>query len=156
MPHDERRGTHAQRRTNNDQRTRSIAVFTYGTLRANGVASELLDGCERLREATVRGTLFDIDGRFPALMLYGSHTVHGEIWRCPPDRLLELDAYEAVAEGLFRRVGVEVDGVGCWTYVAGPGLAARLRPEHCITRGRWPDSGARTHDRAHDGARGTT
>lgn len=116
---------------------RTAHLFVYGTLMADGGRAELLEGCERVRAASIPATLFDIDGRFPALMLYGTRPVHGELWRCPVERIHRLDEYEAVADGLFRRVGVEVEGIGSWTWVAGPKLAHRLEPERIITSGSW-------------------
>ena len=66
------------------------------------------------------GVLYDIDGTYPAMILYGDTPVRGEVWQCPTSVLLPLDEYEGVSEGLFRRTGVEVkmsDGTvkGCWT-----------------------------------------
>jgi len=112
-------------------------LFVYGTLRADGVAAELLAQAGYIRSAAVPGTLYDIDGAYPALMLYGSTPVRGEIWHCPPDLLAQLDAYESVQHGLFRRVGVEVAGLPCWTYVAGPALASKLTPERRVDAGDW-------------------
>ncbi|MGQ0563059.1 MAG: gamma-glutamylcyclotransferase family protein [Gemmatimonadota bacterium] len=103
-------------------------LFAYGTLRANGGADSLLRDCERIGRGTVGGVLYDIDGEYPALVLYGSRPVAGDIWRCPNELLGSLDAYEGVNDGLFRRVGVAVDGIACWTYVAGPALAHQLTP----------------------------
>lgn len=106
-------------------------LFTYGSLTdrtRTGPASDLLAGCERVGEGTVRGMLYDM-GEFPALLLDGPDTVSGVIWRCPVERLEALDAYEGVATGLFRRAAVRVGGYACWIYLAGPRLAPRLRPE---------------------------
>lgn len=118
-----------------------VRLFVYGTLLSDGGAAERLSGCTPLGEARVRGTLFDIEGRFPALMLAGGDRVSGEVWSCPWERIHELDGYEAVDSGLFRRIGVEIDGRGCWTYVAGPALAARLSPDRRIASGRWRPRG---------------
>mgnify|MGYP001323065815 CR=1 FL=1 len=112
-------------------------LFTYGTLRSGRGAAALLEGCEPVAAAAVTGTLFDIDGEYPALVLAGTGRVDGEIWRCPAATLPRLDEYEGVAEGLFRRVGVRVDEWACWTYVAGPKLAPRLNPNRRIPEGRW-------------------
>jgi gamma-glutamylcyclotransferase (GGCT)/AIG2-like uncharacterized protein YtfP len=117
-------------------------LFVYGTLRMAGEASALLDGCVRVMHASVLGTLYDIEGEFPALMLYGGTAVRGEVWRCPFERLARLDAYEAVERGLFRRVAVVVAGVPCWTYVAGPALAHQLTPGQRLASGEWPHSAA--------------
>lgn len=113
-------------------------LFVYGTLRSGAEANERLRGCVRVGPATVRGTLYDIDGEFPALVLAGTDAVHGEIWRCPARRLYELDEYEGVPERLFRRVALEVDGLPCWTYVAGGALAIRLSPQRRVPGGEWP------------------
>jgi gamma-glutamylcyclotransferase (GGCT)/AIG2-like uncharacterized protein YtfP len=117
-------------------------LFVYGTLRRGHAAAVMLDDCEHLGTATVRGILYDIEGRFPALVLYGTDPVEGEIWRCPPELLERLDAYEGIANGLFRRVGVEAEmngaPVACWTYAAGPAIARKLLPERRLTGMSWP------------------
>lgn len=116
-------------------------LFVYGTLQTGGSASDLLENCELIGPATVGGVLYDIDGEFPALVLYAtSPEVHGQLWRCPADLLKTLDAYEGTASGLFRRVGVHARTgdaqIGCWTYVAGPRLSRKLTPARRV--GTWP------------------
>jgi gamma-glutamylcyclotransferase (GGCT)/AIG2-like uncharacterized protein YtfP len=112
-------------------------LFTYGTLGSRGGAGALLDGCERVGDADVKGILYDT-GDYPALLLTeDGQPVEGEIWRCPADRLPALDRYEGVDDGLFRRIGVRTGGVACWVYVAGPKLGSRLTPESRIDDGRW-------------------
>ncbi|HEX7050780.1 MAG TPA: gamma-glutamylcyclotransferase family protein [Longimicrobiales bacterium] len=111
-------------------------LFVYGTLRAGGPAAALLEGCECVGHATVAGTLYSVDA-YPALVLTGTGDVQGEVWRCPATRLADLDRYEGVADGLFRRVGIRAGEWACWTYVAGPALAPRLRPGQRIDSGRW-------------------
>ena len=106
-------------------------LFVYGTLRSNGAGAALLADGELVGEGSVGGLLYDIDGAYPAMIVYGTTPVRGEVWRCPAALLLQLDEYEGVADGLFRRMGVEVDmadgtRVGCWAYAAGPGLARKL------------------------------
>ena len=59
------------------------------------------------------------------------------MWRCPVTLLRVLDRYEGIVEGLFRRVAVEVGERACWTYVAGPRLGPRLRPDAVIESGSW-------------------
>lgn len=118
-------------------RDATFHLFVYGTLRSNGPAAERLEGCEMVAETTVLGTLFDIDGRFPALMLYGDTAVRGEVWRCPSSLLLHLDEYEGADRGLFRRVGVIAAGLPCWTYVAGPALTRKLTPARRVDTGEW-------------------
>lgn len=119
-------------------------LFAYGTLRRGGGAEARLDGCDWIAEGTVGGVLYDIDGRFPALLLYGTAPVRGDVWRCPTELLPDLDRYEGTAAGLFRRVGIEVATpmrpVPCWAYAAGPALSGRLLPERRIDGGEWrPD-----------------
>lgn len=116
---------------------RFFHLFVYGTLRSQGAASDLLSACERVESATVNGTLYDIDGAYPALVLAGSGTVHGEIWRCPVEVLQTLDRYEGTEERLFRRVGVQVGEYACWTYVAGPAIVGKLVPARRIESGVW-------------------
>jgi gamma-glutamylcyclotransferase (GGCT)/AIG2-like uncharacterized protein YtfP len=118
-------------------------LFTYGTLlRGSSAAGTLLDTCTNIGPAFVNGILYDIDKRYPAVVLYGEERVYGEVWRCPSPRLLELDEYEGVQEGLFRRVALEVstlDGstLPCWLYAAGPALSRKLVPERRIKSGRY-------------------
>ncbi len=109
-------------------------LFAYGTLRDGG---PVLEGCERVGTGEVRGTLYDL-GDYPALLLSGEDRVSGVIWRCPVDRLPELDRYEGVEDGLFRRAGVEVGDYACWVYLAGPRLGARLVPEARVHSSRQP------------------
>lgn len=131
-------GGAGERAARRPYRGRGFHLFTYGTLRRGGDGAALLEGCEPVGPATITGTLYDIDGEYPALVLAGTGRVQGEIWRCPARVLARLDAYEAVADGLFRRVAAVVDGVACWIYVAGPKLARRLTPRRRIESGRWP------------------
>jgi gamma-glutamylcyclotransferase (GGCT)/AIG2-like uncharacterized protein YtfP len=111
-------------------------LFAYGTLRDRGSSSSLLRDCVQIGPASVGGVLYDVDGEYPALVLYGTNPVAGEVWRCPNELLASLDTYEGVDAGLFRRVGVDVDGTPCWTYVAGPKLTRKLTPAQRIDY--WP------------------
>lgn len=131
-------GGAGEREARRPYRGSGFHLFTYGTLRRGREAAGLLEGCERVGPATVAGSLFDIDGEYPALVLAGAGRVEGEIWRCPAELLARLDEYEAVGRGLFRRVAAEAGGLACWVYVAGPRLARRLTPRRRIKSGRWP------------------
>jgi gamma-glutamylcyclotransferase (GGCT)/AIG2-like uncharacterized protein YtfP len=121
----------------------TFQLFVYGTLQTGGSAANLLSGCEPVGTGQVGGILYDIDGEFPALVVYGTAPVRGEIWRCPADLLGKLDEYEDTASGLFRRIGLSVQTtrgpVACWTYVAGPRLARLLLPARRIES--WTNSG---------------
>lgn len=144
-------------------------LFVYGTLRAGGdnghnaraetagaasradaaipdaragAASGLLAGCVKVGDGTIGGTLYDIEGRYPALVHYGADPVQGEIWRCPAEVLPALDAYEGIGVGLFRRVATEIETQGgerlpCWLYTAGPALARHLTPANRVASGVW-------------------
>jgi gamma-glutamylcyclotransferase (GGCT)/AIG2-like uncharacterized protein YtfP len=116
----------------------TFQLFTYGTLRRGGGAHHVLEGCTFIDVSVVRGTLYDIDGEYPALMPYGHTSVPGEVWRCPAPLLHRLDAYEGVDHGLFRRIGFQAGDHACWMYVAGPALSRRLTPARRIDSGRWP------------------
>lgn len=112
-------------------------LFVYGSLRSTGSAVDKLVNSQLIGPGTVGGVLYDMDGEYRALVLYGNTPVQGEVWRCPAELLTSLDEYERVDEGLFRRVGVEVrleNGTtqGCWTYVAGPRLSRKLTPARRI------------------------
>jgi gamma-glutamylcyclotransferase (GGCT)/AIG2-like uncharacterized protein YtfP len=124
-------------------------LFAYGTLRKQALGPTRLRGCEHVGTGRVHGTLYDIDGEFPALMLYGETPVTGDVWRCPAAELPRLDEYEGTAKGLFRRVAVAVADaaepgreVPCWCYVAGPALSRRLTPDRRITA--WPPPAPRS------------
>jgi gamma-glutamylcyclotransferase (GGCT)/AIG2-like uncharacterized protein YtfP len=112
-------------------------LFVYGTLRTGGVAAVKLVDCVLAGDAVIEGTLYDLT-EFPALLLYGSIPIRGEVWRCPFPLLAVLDEYEGVDRGLFRRVAVMAGEFACWTYVAGPALARQLTPDRRLTHGEWP------------------
>jgi gamma-glutamylcyclotransferase (GGCT)/AIG2-like uncharacterized protein YtfP len=118
--------------------TETFNLFVYGTLKAGGANAHRMEGCQHLGPAQLGGILYDIDGQHPALVLYGGKLVSGELWHCPWELLAELDAFEGVQTGLFRRVGVRVraqsgEELACWTYVAGPKLAHKLMPARRIS-----------------------
>lgn len=115
-----------------------VRLFVYGTLRRGGSGARLLGSARPAGAATVAGTLYDVGGRYPALVLGGGATVHGEVWICDEPVLAALDAYEGVPEGLFRREWTEVGGEPALVYVAGPLLLPTLRAEQRIASGRWP------------------
>lgn len=135
--------------SNGKRRSATFRLFVYGLLRSDVEderARGVMDGCELERAAQVGGTLYDLE-EYPAMILAGDDTIHGEIWRCPADALERLDRYESVDQGLFRRVGLDVDGEGCWCYVAGGRLAPRLDPALRIPDGRWRNGAARSSER---------
>lgn len=107
---------------------RFFHLFTYGSsLEARQVLAGL-EGCEVVARREVAGTLYDIDGEYPALVLAGMGKVSGEVWRCPVEVLTDLDRDERVVTRRLRRVGVQVGEYACWVYVVGPKLARLLVP----------------------------
>lgn len=117
-------------------------LFVYGTLRRGQPNAAMLNACEYIGEGSVGGVLYNIDNKHPALVLYGTAPITGEVWRCPNAMLSTLDQFEGVDDGLYRRVGVEVtltqtnDVVPSWIYTAGPALARKLVPSQRIHS--WP------------------
>lgn len=139
-------------------------LFVYGTLRASGrngsgSAADLLAGCVPVARGTIGGTLYDIEGRYPALVHYGADPVHGEVWRCAAELLPALDSYEGTAAGLFRRIAVEVatdtgELLPCWVYTAGPALSRQLTPANRVASNIWP--GQAVTSPHHEGERDVT
>lgn len=99
----------------------TLPLFVYGTLMHRGPRAGLLG--DRPRDAaTVRGTLYHLPAGYPAVRLEGETEVQGELVHEIDDQLLTvLDFYEDVADGLYRRIEVDVRvGMGLvrsWIYV---------------------------------------
>ena len=53
--------------------------------------------------------------------------VHGVLWRLTPQDILELDVFEGVPEGLYRKAVFSIDGGPALVYV--PSDRARGKPE---------------------------
>jgi gamma-glutamylcyclotransferase (GGCT)/AIG2-like uncharacterized protein YtfP len=113
-------------------------LFVYGSLKSGGSAAHMMRDCELIAHTAVGGILYDIDGEYTTLVLYGTEPVSGEVWRCPWPLLATLDEYENVNSGLFRRVATsarrENTSIPCWVYVAGPKLAHKLTPERRVLK----------------------
>ena len=82
---------------------KTFQLFVYGTLRSGERSHEVLKDAQLVGTGTIGGVLYDIDGEYPALVLYGHTRVRGE--------------------GSLN---------GCWTYVAGPALSRKLVPAQRI------------------------
>jgi gamma-glutamylcyclotransferase (GGCT)/AIG2-like uncharacterized protein YtfP len=86
-----------------------VNLFVYGTLMGGAPQGALLAGLRR-SPATVRGRLYAMPAGYPALVLGGAARVSGELVQgVDPNRLVVLDRYEGVDDGLYERVQVEVD-----------------------------------------------
>ena len=105
-------------------------VFVYGTLTDPDVATRVLGGeFEYGPEATLDG-LHPVEGRYPTLAPGG--TAVGRV--LVTDRVADLDAYEGVDSGLYRRVTVPREAGGSVElYVGDP---ARLGAD-----ADWPGEG---------------
>lgn len=113
--------------------TEGINVFVYGDERNRAIDHV---ASERVADASVQGTLFDVDGVGLTLMLAGTDRIRGEIRRVKAADLDRLDARARVRDGIYRRVGVTIGENACWTWVAGPALAPRLAPELRVRPGK--------------------
>ncbi len=107
---------------------RYFHLFVYDRAPEALGSTDIPEECERVATRAVAGTLYDVDGAYPALVLAGTGQIEGEVWRCPVELLPEFDRDERVSAGLFRRVGVQVEEYACWVYVAGPKLVRWLVP----------------------------
>ncbi len=90
-------------------RKRTARVFAYGTLQDPQRLETVLGAVSRWRivgRGTVRGALYNV-GRYPALIFRRSAVdrVPGAVIELErgPAALERLDAYEGVADGLYRR-----------------------------------------------------
>ncbi|MFO0909654.1 MAG: gamma-glutamylcyclotransferase [Isosphaeraceae bacterium] len=106
----------------------TLPLFVYGTLAPDGPEAAARDGWQ---PDLVRGRLFDL-GPYPALIDCGDPTadwVEGYTRPIAEELLVgSLDAYEGVAEGLYRRETVTTrSGQVAWIYVYARPLPASAR-----------------------------
>jgi len=98
-------------------------LFVYGTLMTG----------KRPTDCVV-GTLFNL-GAFPGIILNGRTLVKGEILEVNESMLEQLDVYEGVSSGLYRRELIKTfNGVEAWIY-----LFNKTIPEYAkiIESGKW-------------------
>jgi gamma-glutamylcyclotransferase (GGCT)/AIG2-like uncharacterized protein YtfP len=110
--------------------------FKYGPLPGRD-AEALLEQATHAGVAYVGGTVYDIDGEFPALMLYGETEVRGDVLQCNVDSMPRVDLLDCITSGTLRRVAttaISKDGshLPCWILVAGPAIAHKLTPQSRI------------------------
>ena len=107
----------------------SDLLFAYGTLIPGCEPAHMSPVCsrmERIGDATVRGTLYDL-GSFPGVVVEGEGMVRGVLLRVPRDAWAALDAYEGCPlpggdGGLFERIRTTAhlatgEALNCWLYV---------------------------------------
>lgn len=103
-----------------------MLLFAYGTLQNPARRAAVIGPatpCRVIAEASIRGALYDA-GDYPVLRLSDAATdcVPGVLLELDDSALAQLDEYEGVATGLFRRVRCTVDvasggAVDAWVYL---------------------------------------
>lgn len=116
-------------------------LFVYGTLMAGEPQGGLLKRFAR-EEASVPGRLYRLPQGYPALQpaqVGQGSRVFGELVRGVDPRLIPvLDQYEGVAEGLYRRIRVDVtSGLRTWPAWAWVMDDPPARGGVRIPKGRW-------------------
>ena len=109
-------------------------VFVYGTLKRGQRAAERLVGQHFLGPAQTGSglVLYELDG-YPGLVREPgvASGVSGEVWLIDAASLRDLDAYEGVAEGLYRRESIILASPGlpetAEAYIYNRSLAGRRR-----------------------------
>ncbi|MFM8336378.1 MAG: gamma-glutamylcyclotransferase [Opitutaceae bacterium] len=87
----------------------STLLFVYGTLKRGCCNHAHLSGQQFVGDArTVPGHRLHDMGGYPGLITAAEEpgSVEGEVWSVDPKALTHLDAFEGVAEGLYRRAPV--------------------------------------------------
>jgi len=115
-----------------------IPLFVYGPLRSDGAQAGLLAGLHRDR-ASVRGLLYRMPNRQPAISLGGDNAIHGElVYGVPHTSLPILDMCMGVSQGARSRVqasvvcGLRTVSAQVYVHVAPASSGGRLLP-----KGRW-------------------
>ena len=90
-----------------------MKLFTYGTLKVGGYFSKMFDDIRgSVKKATIKGTMYNIDNKFPGLILQGDTTIQGEVHEYPDGLLEDFDRIEGYlgpgANNLYDRVQVDV------------------------------------------------
>ena len=123
-------------------------LFVYGTLRRGGSndIARIAPGASFAGAARLRGRLYDVNGRWPALLLDAAGGwVTGELYRVPPHQWPALDALENTVtpdnpDGHYFKVSALVESADLATtteatvYTANP---ATTRLVDLIASGDW-------------------
>lgn len=108
-------------------------LFVYGTLMRGESRHDLMDGGVFVESAITepRFTLVHL-GEYPALVDFGSQSVHGEIYMVNTALLLRLDAYEgeAYARQQIKLLQTKPAAAYVWT-------STRFDPSTQIQSGDW-------------------
>lgn len=79
-----------------------IDVFVYGTLKVGGRFSHAFDDNRKsVEDAVAKGTMFDVHGSYPCIVLEGDKPVHGELhtYDSPEDVIKDFDRIEGFQPG---------------------------------------------------------
>ena len=121
-------------------------LFVYGTLRRGGSndIARIAPGAMFVSVARVRGRVYDVNGRWPSLVLDdNAGWVTGEIYRVPAHAWTALDALEDPvtpkrSDGAYFKVEAEADCGGrldgVTVYTANPAVTRLTQP---IESGDW-------------------
>ena len=113
-----------------------LPVFVYGTLLDEVFVSRLLEHPVSVEPARLDGFRVETLPAFdwPVLVHDAAGSVEGRVYRkLDAEDLRRLDLYEGTAEGLYRRVGVQVVVAAAdvpetaWAYLPTPKTLQRLR-----------------------------
>lgn len=119
-------------------------VFVYGTLRRGGIndIARYAPAAQFVAAASIAGTLHDL-GSYPGVLLGGTGSVRGEIYRIEPELEAQLDVLEDVkpagsGEYLKRELEVQTGrgAIACLVYEIDP---ARVAGRPVIESGDWMD-----------------
>lgn len=88
-------------------------LFVYGTLKRGGMNHRYLQRETFVAEAKLAPgfRLYDVGG-YPGLVpdANATYPISGELWEVSDAGLAELDRFEGVPEGLYRREAVQLEG----------------------------------------------
>lgn len=85
-----------------------VNLFVYGSLKRGYPNHPILQSCvKEIKNATIKGTLYDIKLGFPAVQLKGNYTIKGELAIIPKEYLEYFDYFEGVPR-LYQRQMVKV------------------------------------------------
>lgn len=89
-------------------------VFVYGTLKRGFPNASILEYCEFISNAVVRGLMRSL-GPFPAVSLHGDNQIKGEIYAVDDATMAHLDRLEGVPS-FYQRDKVETSAGPAWIY----------------------------------------
>lgn len=115
----------------------NVNMFVYGSLKRGYPNHRLLESCMiSCKQATIKGTLYDIKLGFPALQLKGNYTIKGELAQIDERVLPYFDHFEGVPRFYQREeTDVNVDGKTVKAYV----YTMKILPANSsiIKNGQW-------------------